>query len=65
MGFSKIRDKDINPCRARYKDAREVRKLNENLDERLEEVESSSTTDAEAIQMIEMTSKDTDTLLKM
>ena len=33
-------------------------KLNENLDERLKAIESSSTTDAEAIEMIEVTSKD-------
>ena len=36
-------------------------KLNENLDERSKAIESSSTTDAEAIEMIEMTSKDIDT----
>ena len=32
-----------------------------NLGERLKEIKSSSTTDAEAIEMIEMTSKDIDT----
>ena len=35
-------------------------KLNENLDERSKAIESSSTTDAEAIEMIEVTSKDID-----
>ena len=35
--------------------------LDENLDERLKAIPSSSTTDAEAIEMIEMTSKDIDT----
>ena len=48
-----------------YRVAREkVRKLNENLDERSKEIESSSTTDAEAIEMIEMTSKGIDTTVK-
>ena len=39
-------------------------KLNENLDERSKTIESSSTTDAEAIEMIEVTSKDIDTTVK-
>ena len=39
-------------------------KLNEDLDERSKEIESSSTTDAEAIEMIEVTSKDIDTTVK-
>ena len=39
-------------------------KLNENLDERSKAIESSSTTDAEAIEMIEVTSKDIDTTVK-
>ena len=39
-------------------------KLNENLDERSKAIESSSTTDAEAIEMIEMSSKDIDTTVK-
>ena len=65
MGFMNLTDEDIYPYRARYKDAREkVRKLNENLNERSKEIESSSTTDAEAIEMIEMTSKDIDTTVK-
>ena len=65
MGFRNIMDEDIYPYRARYKDAREnVRKLNENLNERSKAIESSSTTDAEAIEMIEMTSKDIDTTIK-
>ena len=59
-------DEDINPYKQRYKKAREkVRKLDENLDERSKAIESSSTTDAEAIEMIEVTSKDIDALLKM
>ena len=66
MGFRNITDEDIYPYRARYKDAREkVRKLNENLDERSKEIKSSSTTDADAIEMIEMTSKDIDTTVKI
>ena len=65
MGFTSITDEDINPYRNKYKKAREdVMKLNENLDERLKAIESSSTTDAEAIEMIEMTSKDIDVTVK-
>ena len=65
MGFTNITYEDIYPYRARYKDAREkVRKLNENLNERSKAIESLSTTDAEAIEMIEMTSKDIDTTIK-
>ena len=57
MGFINLTDEDIQPYRPRYKDAREkVRKLNENLNERSKEVGSSSTTDAEAIELMEMTS---------
>ena len=41
-----------------------VRKLDENLDKRSKEIESSFTTDAEAIEMIEVTSKDIDTTVK-
>ena len=65
MGFRTITYEDINPYDRRYKKAREnVMKLNENLDERSKAIESSSTTDAEAIEMIEMTSKDIDTTVK-
>ena len=42
----------------------EAMKLNENLDERSKAIESSSTTDAEAIEMIEVTSKDIDATVK-
>ena len=41
-----------------------VRKLDENLDKRSKAIESLSTTDAEAIEMIAMTSKDIDTTVK-
>ena len=65
MGFRAITDEDINPYRNKYKKARDdVMKLNENLDERSKAIESSSTTDAEAIEMIEMTSKDIDVTVK-
>ena len=65
MGFRNLTDEDTNPYRNRYKKAREdVMKLNENLDERSKAIESSSKTDAEAIEMIEMTSKDIDTTVK-
>ena len=65
MGFTDITDEDTQPYRTKYKVARDkVKKLNENLDERLKAIESSSTTDAEAIEMIEVTSKDIDTTVK-
>ena len=65
MGFTSITYEDINPYDRRSKRAiEEVKKLNENLDERSKAIESSSTTDAEAIEMIEMTSKDIDTTVK-
>ena len=65
MGFRTITDEDINPYRNKYKKARDdFMKLNENLDERSKAIESSSTTDAEAIEMIEMTSKDIDVTVK-
>ena len=65
MGFRTIMYEDINPYDRRSKKVREdVMKLNENLDERSKAIESSSTTDAEAIEMIEMTSKDIDVTIK-
>ena len=65
MGFTSITDEDTHPYRKSYKKAREdVMKLNENLDERSKAIESSSTTDAETIEMIEVTSKDIDTTVK-
>ena len=63
MGFMNLTDEDTNPYRTKYKRAREeVIKLNENLDERSKAIESSSTTDVEAIELMEMTSKDIDGL---
>ena len=57
IGFTNITYEDINPYDRRFKRVREkVRKLDENLDKRSKEIESSSTTNAEAIEMIEMTS---------
>ena len=65
MGFRNLTYEDINPYDRRSKKAREeVMKLKENLDERSKAIESSSTTDAEAIEMIEMTSKDIDVTVK-
>ena len=65
MGFTNITDEDVQPHRARYIEARKkVRILNEDLNERSKAIESPSTTDAEAIEMIEMTSKDIDTTVK-
>ena len=63
MGFTSITDEDINPYRNKYKVERDkVKKLNENLDERSKTLESPSTTDVEAIELMEMTSKDIDGL---
>ena len=65
IGFRNITYEDINPYDRRFKRAREdVMKLNENLDERSKAIESSSTTDADAIEMIEVTSKDIDATVK-
>ena len=65
MAFRDLTYEDINPYDRRFKRAREdVMKLNENLDERSKAIESSSTTDAEAIEMIEVTSKDIDATVK-
>ena len=65
LGFKNITDEDIHPYRSRYKDAREKgRKLNDNLNRRSKEIESSSTTEAEAIELMEITSKDIDTTVK-
>ena len=65
MGFRNLTYEDINPYDRRSKRAREeFMKLNENLDGRSKAMESSSTTDAEAIEMIEVTSKDIDATVK-
>ena len=65
MGFTGITDEDTQPYREKYIKARKkVKILNENLDERSKAIESSSTTDTEAIEMIEMTSKDIDVTVK-
>ena len=65
MGFTTITDEDVQPHRAKYKNARKkLRKLDDTLNERSKAIESSSTTDAEAIEMIEMTSKDMNTAVK-
>ena len=62
-GFSDITYEDVEP--SKYMDARKrVRKLNDNLDDRSKEMKSSSTTDAEAIELMEITSKDIDTTVK-
>ena len=65
MGFTNITDKDINPYKPRYKREKDkVRMLNENLNERSKAIESSSTNDTEAIEMIEVTSEDIGTTVK-
>ena len=61
MGFTNITNEDVQPHRTRYvKATKKLRKLDENLDERSKVIESSSTTDAEAIELMEMTSKEID-----
>ena len=63
MGFTNITYEDIRPDQPRYKNAREeARKLNEKLNERSKTLESSYTTDVEAIELMDMTSKDIDGL---
>ena len=65
MGFMNITDEDIQPYRSKYVRMREkIRKLDENLDKRSKAIESSSTTNIEAIELIEMMSKDIDTTIK-
>ena len=65
MGYTNIAHEDVHPYRARYKYARKmVIKLNKNLNERSKTIESSSTRDAEAIELIEITSKDIDATVK-
>ena len=64
MGFTNITYEDIRPYQPRYKNAREeaARILNEKLNERSKILESSSTTDVEAIELMDTTSKDIDGL---
>ena len=65
IGFRDIMYEDINPYKPKFKRVGEdVMKLNELLDERSKAIESSSTTDAEAIEMIEVTSKDINVTIK-
>ena len=62
MGFMNITDEHVQPHRAKYKKMKKkLRELDDTLNERSKAVPSSSTTDAEAIEMIEITSKDIDT----
>ena len=63
MGFTNITYEDIQPYKPRFMNAREeARKLNEKLNESSKALGSSSTTDVEAIELMEMTSKDIDGL---
>ena len=62
MGFTDITDEDVQPHRTRYVKARKKRgKLDDTLIERSKAVPSLSTTDAETIELMEITSKDIDT----
>ena len=59
MGFTNISDEGVEPHRAKYKKARmKLGKLDDTLNERFKAIPSSSTTDTEAIELMEMTSKD-------
>ena len=63
MGFTNITYEDIQPYQPKFQNARdEARKLSEKLNDRSKTLESSSTTDVEAIELMEMTSKDIDGL---
>ena len=66
MGLLNITDEDVNPYKQKYKSRREemLKKLDENLDKRSKAIESSSATDAEAMEIIEVTSKDIDMTVK-
>ena len=65
MGFMNITNEDVNPYRPKYKKAREkLIKLDGALNEKSKAIGSLSTTDAEAIEMIVMTSKDINTTIK-
>ena len=65
MGFRNLIDEDVQPHRPKYIKGREkIRKPDEKLDERSKTIESPSTTNIEAIEMIEVTSKDIDTVVK-
>ena len=64
IGFIEITYKDIRP--SKYKDATgKVRKLDDYLNERSKAIKSSSITDTEAIELMEITSEDIDKLLKV
>ena len=65
IGFRNLTYEDINPYDQKSKRVREeVIKLSKDLDERSKAIESPSTTDAQAIEMIEVTSKDIHTTVK-
>ena len=65
MGFTSITNEDINPYRPKYKKMKEkLIKLDDALNEKSKAIGFPSTTDAEAIEIIAMTSKDIDTTIK-
>ena len=65
MGFENITDEDIQLHRKRHvRTRKKLRELDDTLNQRSKAIESSSTTDAEAIEMIEITSNDIDTTAK-
>ena len=65
IGFTNVTDEDINPYRPKYKKAREkLIKLDGAVSKKSKAIGFPSTTDADAIEMIVMTSKDIDTTIK-
>ena len=62
MGFLNIMDEDATPYKQKYKRRRE--EMLKKLDKRSKAIESPSTTNTEAIEMIEVTSKDIDPTIK-
>ena len=63
MGFGNITYKDIRPSEYEKDGKEKVRKLNDNLNERSKAIQSLSTTDAEAIELMEIISEDIDTII--
>ena len=65
IGFTNITNEEINPYRPKYKKVREkLIKLYGALNEKSKAIGSPATTDAEAIEMIAMASKDINTTIK-
>ena len=61
MGFSNIKYKDIEPRKYKNPAVVKFRKLDDKLNKRSKAIKSSSTTDPELIELMDMTFKDIDT----